>query len=245
MKKLSLFLLVLSFFNVNNLFAIDAMTILKNMDTNNTYGNVELRSTIFTKDNYGEKTSEMKILSRGAIDTLAEAISGLEKGQRILRTEKEVYVYYPDADQVVRLKGASLRQNVMGSTMSYEDLTSTAKIYDTYNATIIGEEKANGFDCWKLELVAKEKGATYPLETLWVDKATFVNVKAEYKSASGKMLRTLDVSKIEKIGNNFFSMVSTYVDTSRKNATSIMTINNVDLNVNLSDKTFSIANLSF
>jgi hypothetical protein len=54
-----------------------------------------------------------------------------------------------------------LRQSVMGSDMSYEDVMEDRKLTEMYNAKVMDEETIAGRKSWVLELNAKVNDATY------------------------------------------------------------------------------------
>ena len=53
-----------------------------------------------------------------------------------------------------------LRQSVMGSDMSYEDMMEDPKLENLYNATVVGEDTLLERPCWILELKAKPRRRT-------------------------------------------------------------------------------------
>ncbi|NIZ47637.1 outer membrane lipoprotein-sorting protein (plasmid) [Entomospira nematocerorum] len=221
-----------------------AQEIVDRADANASFDHATMQATITSTDAFGTKVYETQIQQSGRDDSLIVFLAGENKGQKILRTPNELFVYYPDADNVVRLKGAALRQSAFGD-VSYEDLANSKTRSDRFNLTLVSTENVDGFTTWVIDLVAKNKGESYPKQRLWIDQATYTIVRAEYRSDSGKLLRELRANDIVKRGNQFIATQLTFQDATKKNSSSTLRITKIDLDTPLPTNTFTVANLSF
>src|SRR5690554_3833096 len=158
-KKLPLLLVigVLLFALPSLLFALTADEIIGEMDRLSTFETTYSTGSIQTTDRFGTKTSEFKSWSQGEKDSLIEFTSKAERGQKILRTEGSLYLFYPDAEQLIRMQGAALRQSMLGSDISYEDMTEEKNTLDNYTAKLEEEETYKGKACFVLTLTAKTR----------------------------------------------------------------------------------------
>ena len=154
------------------LFALTGEDIIRNMDEMATFETSASSGSIKTTDRFGTKTSTFKAWARGTSDSLIEFTSTAERGQKILRTQSSLYLFYPDAEELIRLQGAALRQSVLGSDLSYEDMTEEKNTLDSYTVVLEGSETVNGNDCHVLTLTAKKRTVPYPIQKIWVDKQT-------------------------------------------------------------------------
>ena len=59
-----------------------------------------------------------------------------------------------------------------------------------YNPTVIRTERVNGEDHYVLELLAVDRGVTYHRVLLWVNKANYRPLKAEFYSLSNRLMKT-------------------------------------------------------
>ena len=66
-----------------------------------------------------------------------------------------------------------LRQSVMGSDMSYNDMMEDRTMEEIYKASISGSEKVNNRDYWIIEMEARIKGLPYPNEKPGLTKNIF------------------------------------------------------------------------
>jgi len=63
-----------------------------------------------------------------------------------------------------------LRQSVMGSDLSYEDMMENSELLENYNAAVVDSEEIDGRDCWILELHANSDDVNYQIRKIWVVK---------------------------------------------------------------------------
>ena len=102
-----------------------------------------------------------------------------EKGTKMLKLDNQLWMYSPQSDRVIRISGHMLRQSVMGSDLSYEDMMEDRTLEEAYNSEITGEEQIDENDCWVMELTAKKDDLAYHAQKLWVDKQYFAPRKQE------------------------------------------------------------------
>ena len=151
-RKLSLLLIgVLIFALPSMLFALSAEEIIHEMDRLSTFETTYSTGSIQTTDRFGTKTSLFRSWSQGEKDSLIEFTSKAERGQKILRTEGSLYLFYPDAEQLIRMQGAALRQSMLGSDISYEDMTEEKNTLDNYKAKLEGLETFKEKECHVLD----------------------------------------------------------------------------------------------
>jgi len=92
-----------------------------------------------------------------------------------------------------------LRQGMMGSDMSDEDMLEVADFDDKYEAEVIGEDETAGRPCWKLEARARDDSVSYPRRLIWIDKQNMMPLRQELFAASGMMPKTWIMSEIEMV----------------------------------------------
>jgi outer membrane lipoprotein-sorting protein len=135
-----------------------------------------------------------------------------EKGTKMLKLNERLWIYSPTTDRTIQLSGHLLRQSVMGSDLSYEDMMEEKRLSEVYVAKIIQEENYNESPVWVMELVSKVEGLAYHKRVLWVDKNKFVPLKENLYAKSGTLLKTTTFSDIRKINKRWFPMKMNYKD---------------------------------
>ena len=157
------------------------------------------------------RTFEMTSFSRGEDDAAMEYVApAREKGTRMLKLGDELWIYLPGVDRVQKISGHMLREGMMGSDLSYEDLMSSRELRSRYQASVTGEDTVDGRPCWKLELKSKDDSVTYPKRVSWVDKETFIPLKQELYALSGMLLKTWTMSEVKTFpdGRRFATKMS-------------------------------------
>lgn len=209
----------------------------KNMVFKTAYAESEMIITIKNRTIKKSMISYSQGNEKSYIEFLSPA---RDKGTKMLRLDEIVKIYYPSAERVMRLSGHMLRQSMMGSDFSYEDMTERAKkMREEYTGTIKGDEEINGKACYVLELTSKIKKQTYFTRKIWVEKERFLAVKEELYARSGKLLKILTVEEIKSIGNRFYPVRMTMTDQLRKNSETEMVLNKIDFDIDIPDETFS------
>ena len=58
----------------------------------------------------------------------------------MLKIEDKLFTYSPQTDRIIQISGHMLRQSVMGSDMSYNDIMEDKPLETLYSATLENEE---------------------------------------------------------------------------------------------------------
>jgi outer membrane lipoprotein-sorting protein len=117
-----------------------------------------------------------------------------QKGRKLLFSGDNLWFFTPDIKRSTRI---SLQQRLTGEVAN-GDLANT-NYKDDYSAEMAGEETLGSRKTWKLNLKSKSKTATYDGVTYWVEKGTFIPVKAAFRTSGGKVLKNCDYKGIKKI----------------------------------------------
>ena len=225
-------------------FTITGEEIIRKADDMQAFDTSEASGEMRIKDRFGIKVSTFNAWSRGKYESLLEFTSLAERGQKILRTEDELYLFYPDAEELIRMQGSMLRQSMLGSDISYEDMTGGKDRISQYDVVLEGEENINGNDCYVLIMTAKVRTVPYPKEKVWIDKKTFIIWKAEYYTKSDRLLKEMETLRVEEIGGRMIAMESRISDKMKTDTETIMIINKIRINIPL-DVDFSLDDLSW
>jgi len=241
MKKSIILMLITLALITNNIFGIDVETIIKNYDNNTIFNTSILESTVIIKDSLGTSTQKIISHARKNGDTLIEITEGPDAGQKVLRLNSAIFLYYPDANQIIRLQGAALKESFMGSDFSYEDLSGDESIITRYEYELIKETD----DSYVVNLTAKSRKEPYQKQTLTIDKDTFVCTNAILMSSSGRKLREMTSSDIRQVGNKYVAFNVKMVDLLKNQGSTTMKIESLDVDIPLDNSLFTTDNLSW
>ena len=222
-----------------------AREIVRRLEANRTYDTSRAEVTMIIEDRFGRRESTMVSWSRGADEALIEFTSAAERGQKVLRTENEIYLYYPDAAELVRLQGAALRESMLGSDVSYEDLTGGKTLLDTYEVSFAGRDTVDGHPTYKIEMEAKSRNVAYPKQTVWVDTELFVARRSEQYALSGRLLKTEEFYDIREIEGYRVPMRTVISDAMKRNSSTTIRIQELEVGIRVDADRFSLEELSW
>jgi len=141
-----------------------------------------------------------------------------EAGTKMLKLGDKLWTYSPQTDRVIQISGHMLRQSVMGSDMSYNDMMEDRPLIELYEATLEGSVEINGRDHWIMLLEAKVKGLSYPKRRAWIDKEYLLPTKEELYAKSGKLLKTSTMDGIKKVQGRWFPSRFVFKDELKRNS---------------------------
>ena len=165
------------------------------------------------------RTIESKNWVIGTNQAFTEYLSpAREAGTKMLKLNDKLWTYSPQTDRVIQISGHMLRQSVMGSDMSYNDMMEDRSIEEIYEANISGSEIIDNRDYWIITMEAKVKGLPYPKRKAWMDKEYFLPIIEELYAKSGKLLKTSRLSEIVKVQGRWFPSKFIYKDELKRNS---------------------------
>ncbi|AFG36279.1 outer membrane lipoprotein-sorting protein [Spirochaeta africana] len=226
-------------------FGLTADQIISRMEENQTHSTSRLEGRMVISDRFGDRTSTYIAHSQGSERFLVEFTSRNEEGQRVLRRDDSLYLYYPDAREVIRLQGAALRDSLLGSDISYEDMTGGRGLAADYRFSLLGQETVNDHATYKIELTARSTNVAYPKQIFWVDREDFVLRKSEQYARSGRLLKTTTVLEVMAEAGYLFPSRIRIVDETRRSSGTEMIIESAELGIELPDNIFSLEELTW
>ena len=239
MKRLLWFSWVLTFVPVL-LFPLTAKELITKVDKNQVYTTVKYKA-------------EMKIYKRGK--TLTKTFRGTgesgdsrffmvytnpeDLGVKYLKTGKELWIYLPDADDVLKISGHMLRQGMMGSDVSYEDMMRVNKLTKEYDSKIIGTTNVDNQNCTLIELIAaKGQNPTYYKERIAVDTTHYIPLVIEMYAKSGRLLKVMKQKDIRKFGKRYYPTRMIIRDMKRRDSRTVIELRDLVFDIKLPAGTF-------
>jgi negative regulator of sigma E activity len=224
--------------------APDANEILKKVDKNLSSDNRKIESSIIIHGKRNIRTITSMSYSVGTKKAYTEYLSpAREQGTKMLKFENQLWIYSPSSDRTVEISGSMLRQSVMGSDLSYEDMMDDRKMSDIYDSQITGEEVIDGRNTWVITLTAKVSDIAYYSRKLWVDTEHFVPLRQDLYGKSGQLLKRLDMKDIMQVQGRWFPMTMIYKDMLKEGDGTEFKVSKIEFNVNIPDYIFTKAAL--
>jgi len=222
----------------------DAKTILGKVDQNMSSKNRVFESTMIINGIRSKRTLTSKTYSEGDKRSFTEFLSpAREQGTKMLKVEGQLWIYSPSTDRTIQISGHLLRQSVMGSDLSYEDMMDDRKLTDVYNATVTGEEKIGDRNTWVLELKAKVTDAAYESRKIWIDEERYVPLREELFAKSGQLLKRTDLKDVVMTEGRWFPTTIIYKDMLKQGDGTEFRISSIKFNQDIPEYIFTKAAL--
>ena len=226
-------------------FAQTAEQIIGRLEANETHETAYAEGRMLIHDRFGDRTTAFRSWSSGTDESLIEFTSAGERGQKILRKDDQIYLYYPDASELIRLRGSALRDSVMGSDMSYEDLTAGGGILADYDADLAGIEEVAGNRAYRIELEARTRDVAYARQTIWIDEERYVGLRTHMYSRSGDLLKVMDALEFEEQEGKIFAVRFRIEDRLRRDTYTEFVLDEIQIDVPIDDDRFSLEELTW
>jgi outer membrane lipoprotein-sorting protein len=193
--------------------------IIQAMDNNLNAKSRILTSKMIVHGRRSSRTIESRNWVVGTDKAFTEYLSPpREAGTKMLKLSDKLWTYSPQTDRVIQISGHMLRQSVMGSDMSYNDMMEDRPLMELYEATLEGSVEIDGRDHWIMLLTAKVKGLSYPKRRAWIDKEYLLPMKEELYAKSGKLLKTSTMDGIKKVQGRWFPTRFIFKDELKRNS---------------------------
>ena len=218
--------------------------ILSRVDKNMASTNRIVESTMIIKGKRTDRTITSKTWSVGNSKSFSEYLSPeREKGTKMLKLENQLWIYSPSTDRTIQISGHMLRQSVMGSDLSYEDMMDNRKLTDIYKAALTGKEKIGERNTWIIELTAKTEDIAYYTRRIWVDTERFVPLKEELYAKSGQLLKRTELKDVKHLQGRWFPTSITFKDMLKEGDGTQYVITRIEFDQQIPEYLFSKAAL--
>ncbi len=168
-----------------------------------------------------------------------------EKGMGTLRLEMKMWNYLPKLRKTVTISPSMLLSSWMGSDFSNDDLLKASSMPDDYHHKFLADEKMNGETYKIVEHTSKDNS-----KVIWPKILVYYNPKdclprvQKYFNNGGNLVRTLTLSEIKKMDGHEIPTFMVMQYENEKNKKTTLRYNSMDYDINFSDKTFTLQNLS-
>jgi outer membrane lipoprotein-sorting protein len=220
-----------------------AAELLARVDANEVYSSISYEGEMVVEYQGKRFVKRFKASTKGSANAFFEFTNPDDRGTKYLKKDGRLYVYSPDAEEVMLISGHMLKESMMGSDLSYEDTIDNERLSARYTPAIAGKEEVGGRAAWVLDLAAKKKTESYPTQKLWIDVENGDVLRSEQYALSGVKLKDYNLIKAERIGERRFPVESEMRDLLRKGSKTTFRMRNVVLDTAILDSVFSMRNL--
>lgn len=218
--------------------------ILQKIDKNMVSGNRISTSKMVIHGRRESRTIEAKSWIQGIDKAFTEYLApAREKGSKMLKLGDQLWIYSPTTDRIIQISGHLLRQSVMGSDLSYEDLMEDPKLVTHYQAEVESTEVVDGRACWVLILTAEKQDIAYYARRLWVDQERDIPLQEELYAKGGRLLKKINLKDVKKIADRWYPMHIYFKDMLKTGQGTEFIVESIEFDQTLPEYIFSKAAL--
>jgi len=218
--------------------------ILRSIDDNTIAGNRSATTTMIVRGRRNDRRMTSKSWIEGSDKSFSEYLAPVrEKGTKMLKLDDQLWMYSPQSDRIIRIAGHMLRQSMMGSDFSYEDMMEDRSLVDTYSAEVLGSESILERDCWVVKLTAIVEDVSYYTRKIWVDKMRMLALREDRFAKSGKLLKTAEILEVFKVNQRWYPKRMIFKDALSKGKGTELIIESIEFDVEIPEHMFSKASL--
>lgn len=143
------------------------------------------------------------------------------------------WLYLPALDLVKRIASSDKRTSFVGSHFLYEDVSGRSINEDTHELIETTD------DHYIIENIPKDPTSVeFSAYTIWVDKKTYLPVKAEYLDENKRKYRTVEALEIKNI-QGFPTVVKSRVKDLNSGGETVSVFKKIKYNIDLKDRIFT------
>jgi outer membrane lipoprotein-sorting protein len=256
MKKLSPSYVIIALVSLMGLFSIQVNLsaqslpslsgeeILKKIDANASFGILRYRGVMEIQQQKKMLIKEFVAIAEGDAKAFVEFINPEDRGIRYLKIDKDLWMYFPDEQETIKISGHLLKEGMMGSDVSYEDALESGNLLKKYTVAVAGTENLDGRPCYVLELTASTKTAPYDKQKLWVDGERFTVLKSQMLSKSDKLIKESLALQVRQFGKRWFVTELRMEDKLKKGGGTTFKMTDLEFDVSVPEDQFSLRRLS-
>ncbi len=226
---------------------LSAEEIMNRVDDNQHLVSARVESEMIIEDRGREIKKEMKSYIRtdnGRSDGLSEFLNPRDRGTKYLKLGDDMWMYFPDAEDLVHISGHMLRQGMMGSDFSYEDILESDKLTELYTFELEKTEILDDRETYVIyATAAKQQEPSYKMRRIWVDTERFVVLKEQYFSAAERLLKELITKRVEEFNGRWLPVEQVMNDKLRDDTRTTFRIKDIQLDYNIPEGLISLDTL--
>ncbi len=237
-------LIMILIFSYAILYAQSGVEIIEQVDRNTVVNSTSYRAKMSIS--VGGKIIEKEFIGyiEGKVRAYMEFVSpARDRGTRFLKIDDEMWIYLPSIEKSIKIAGHMLRQSLMGSDFSYEDMTGNKKLKDLYEIKLIAIDTIMNIACYRLEMTAKVEKVTYYRRMVWVDKESYIPLKSELYARSGKLMKEITIMDFKKIDKYNYPTRIKMINKLRKDTYTELFLEEIKLDIKIPGKIFTKAYL--
>jgi len=167
-----------------------------------------------------------------------------DKGQVFMKRETEMWNWMPTIGRMIKIPASMMSQGWMGSDYTNDDILKESSIVKDYEHTISLEEKVQGFDCYKIQMLPKEEAPVIWSKVYkWITKDEFIQIKSEYYDEDDDLVKSDFGYDFKKMDGRLIPSRIEIVPAADEGKKTVIYIKEIEFDIELKASFFSQQNM--
>ncbi len=163
-----------------------------------------------------------------------------DKGQVFMKRKTEMWNWMPAIGRMIKIPASMMSQGWMGSDYTNDDILKESSIVKDYLHKITGEEKIDGFDTYKIEMLPKEEAAViWGKVYKWITKEEFIQIRSEYYDEDDELIKSDFAYDFKKMDGRLIPTRIEIVPANEEGKKTVLFIQEIKFDVDLPESFFS------
>jgi outer membrane lipoprotein-sorting protein len=191
-----------------------------------------------------ERTMTIKAWTRGQKDSLFYiAAPPKDYGNGTLKKGREMWIYNPKINRVVKVPPSMMSQSWMGSDFSNNDLAKSDSLLLDYDHSIIGTETHEGKKVYIIKSLPKPNApVVWGMQRLKI-REDHIWLSEEFFDEEFQPVKIMTASEIQMMGDRLFPKVWRMQKVDEQNRYTQLTYDALEFKSNLPDSLFTLSSL--
>jgi outer membrane lipoprotein-sorting protein len=191
-----------------------------------------------------ERTMTIRAWTKGKSDSIFRIESPpKDKGNGTLKKGKEMWIFNPKVNRVIKLPPSMMSQSWQGSDFSNNDLAKSDTVIDDYDHTLIGTEIHDGKTVYVIQSIPKpDAPVVWGMQKLII-REDFILLRQEFYDEDMEPVKILSMKKIGMIGGKLYPMQWQMAKADAEDEYTLISYESIVFNIELSEHMFTISNL--
>jgi outer membrane lipoprotein-sorting protein len=193
-----------------------------------------------------KRTMSMKSWSKGTEYAFVYIVApAKDKGTVSLKIGNDMWNWMPSIDRSIKVSPSMMMQSWMGSDFTNDDLIRQSSIVEDYTHTLLGEEKFQGSDCYKVQMIPKpEAPVVWGKIVTWITKKEYNQLKVEYYDEDDNLINVMTGYDLKMLDGRLLPTRWEMVPADGSGNKTVMTYNKLQLDIKVDDGFFSKQNMN-
>lgn len=191
-----------------------------------------------------ERAMSMESWTHGEDDALVRFTApAKDAGNATLTLGKDMWIFNPRLNQILKLPASMMAQSWMGSDFSYNDLSKANDILTEYNHKLTGSETRDGHTVYVIDALPKPEAATVWGKQVIRVRDDGVLLGEDYYDQDMKVVKSMTTDEVGPLGGRQYPLVMTMKKAGEADEWTQISFQSGEFGLKLPDALFTRSNL--